>query len=573
MTVAKSLLAGRIVEDSLFPYPRLREKDREVLGMMLEAIDQFLASHDEEFKTWDREAAQPAEFVQGLRDLGLFGLIIPEEDGGIGLSNAGYARVLSQSSMHDSSVSLTIGAHSSIGMKGILLFGTPEQRARYLPKLASGEMIAAFCLTESGAGSDAASIRTKAERGADGVWTLNGEKIWITNGGIADVYTVFARTSEGGGKITAFVVEAAWPGVSHGKHEDKMGIRASSTTTVSFTDVKVPPENVLDSEGKGFKVAMAILNNGRTGLGGGAVGGMKTLIGLAVQQSQARNQFGEPIANYGLIREKIAQMTVECFAAESVVWMVAHFIDSGVDDYSVEAAISKVYASEAIQRAAYEALQIAAGTGFMKDAPYEQITRDCRILSIFEGTNEVLRLYIALSGLKDLGKSFGELKAAVDGIFNHPIKGFGVLADYAEKRLTHATGVGRDKLLGKIPAPLREAATTFEKYTVELAKAADFLLRKYGKSIAGRQHMLKRVADMTIDLFVGLCVLSRATTLAEEGGDGGRQAVTIAHAFARQAKRRLANNVRRIERNEDEEMDRLAGFILDKGKYPWDIVK
>jgi hypothetical protein len=266
-------------------------------------------------------------------------------------------------------------------------------------------------------------------------------------------------------------------------------------------------------------------------------------------------------------------MTVECFAAESVVWMVAHFIDSGVEDYSVEAAISKVYASEAIQRAAYEALQIAAGTGFMRDAPYEQIARDCRILSIFEGTNEVLRLYIALSGLKDLGKSFGELKAAVDDIFNHPIKGFGVLADYAERRLTHATGVGRAKLLGKIPAPLREATTTFEKYTVELAKAADFLLRKYGKSIAGRQHMLKRVADMTIDLFVGLCVLSRATALAAAPGDEGRQAVSVAHAFARQAKRRLANNVRRIERNEDEEMDLLAGFILDKGKYPWDVIE
>ncbi|HTB30157.1 MAG TPA: acyl-CoA dehydrogenase family protein [Steroidobacteraceae bacterium] len=573
MSVAKSLLAGRIIEDSLFPYPRLREKDREVLGMMLDAIDQFLAPHREDFRAWDREAAQPAEFIQGLRDLGLFGLIIPEAEGGLGLSNAGYARVLSQSSTHDSSVSLTIGAHSSIGMKGILLFGTAEQRARYLPKLASGEMIAAFCLTESGAGSDAASIRTKAEKGADGVWTLNGEKIWITNGGIADVYTVFARTASDSGKITAFIVEAAWPGVSHGNHEDKMGIRASSTTTVSFADVKVPPENVLDSEGKGFKVAMAILNNGRTGLGGGAVGGMKTLIGLAVQQSQARKQFGEPIANFQLIREKIAQMTLECFAAESVVWMVAHYIDSGMDDYSVEAAVSKVYASEAIQRAAYEALQIAAGTGFMRDAPYEQIARDCRILSIFEGTNEVLRLYIALSGLKDLGKSYSELKAAVDDIFNNPIKGFGVLADYAEKRLTRATGVGRDKLLGKIPASLREAATTFEKYTVELAKAADFLLRKYGKSIAGRQHMLKRVADMTIDLFVGLCVLSRATALAAESGEEGRQAAAIAHAFARQAKRRLANNVRRIERNEDEEMDLLAGFILDKGKYPWDIIK
>ena len=572
MSVAKNVLAGRIVEDNLFPYPRLREKDREVLGLMIEAIDGFLAPRREDFKHWDREAAQPAEFIQGLRDLGLFGLIIPEEEGGLGLSNAGYARVLSQTSTHDSSVSLTIGAHSSIGMKGILLFGTPEQRARYLPKLAAGEMIAAFCLTESGSGSDAASIRTRAEKGTDGSWTLNGEKIWITNGGIADLYTVFARTPSEGGKITAFVVEAAWPGVSHGHHEDKMGIRASSTTTVSFADVKVPAENVLDAEGKGFKVAMAILNNGRTGLGGGAVGGMKALIALATQQALARKQFGEPIANFGLIREKLAQMTVECFAAESVVWMVAHYIDSGLEDYSVEAAISKVYASEDLQRATYEALQIAAGNGFMREFPYEQATRDARILSIFEGTNEVLRLYIALSGLKEIGKSYGELRAAVDDIFNSPIKGFGVLADYAEKRLTRATGVGRDKILGKIPAQLREATTTYEKYTVELAKASDYLLRKYGKSIAGRQHALKRVADMTIDLFVGLCVLSRATALSVELGEEGAQAMVIAHAFARQAKRRLAHNVRRIERNEDEEMDLLAGFIVDRGRYPWDIV-
>jgi acyl-CoA dehydrogenase family member 9 len=573
MSVAKNLLAGRIVEDNLFPYPRLRDKDREVLGMMLEAIDGFLEPHREDFKRWDREAAQPEDFIQGLRDLGLFGLIIPEADGGLGLSNAGYARVLSQTSSHDSSVSLTIGAHSSIGMKGILLFGSPAQRARYLPKLAAGEMIAAFCLTESGSGSDAASIRTRAEKGADGSWTLNGEKIWITNGGIADLYTVFARTNSEGGKITAFIVEAAWPGVTHGQHEDKMGIRASSTTTVSFSDVKVPAENVLDAEGKGFKVAMAILNNGRTGLGGGAVGGMKALIALGTQQALARKQFGEPIANFGLIREKLAQMTLECFAAESVVWMVAHYIDSGLDDYSVEAAISKVYASEAIQRAAYEALQIAAGNGFMREFPYEGATRDSRILTIFEGTNEVLRLYIALSGLKEIGKTYGELKAAVDDIFNSPIKGFGVLADYGQKRLTRATGVGRDKILGKIPSALREAATTYEKYIVELAKASDYLLRKYGKSIAGQQHALKRVADMTIDLFVGLCVLSRATALSAEKGEEGTQAVAMAHVFARQARRRLAHNMRRIDRNEDQEMDLLAGFIVDRGRYPWDILK
>src|SRR6202451_1628411 len=572
MSVAKNLLAGRIVEDNLFPYPRLREKDREVLGLMIEAIDEFLAPRREHYKHWDREAAQPAEFIQGLRDLGLFGLIIPEQHGGLGLSNAGYARVLSQTSSHDSSVSLTIGAHSSIGMKGILLFGTPEQRARYLPKLASGEMIAAFCLTESGAGSDAASIRTQAVKNPDGSWTLNGEKIWITNGGIADLYTVFARTSSAEGKITAFLVEAAWPGVEHGQHEDKMGIRASSTTTVSFSDVRVPAANVLDAEGKGFKVAMAILNNGRTGLGGGAVGGMKALIAHATQQAQSRKQFATPIAEFGLVREKIAQMTIDCFAAESVVWMVAHYIDSGVEDYSVEAAMSKVFASEALQRSAYEALQIAAGSGFMRDAPYEQITRDCRILTIFEGTNEVLRLYIALSGLKDLGKSLGEMKAAVDDIFNSPIKGFGVLTDYAERRLTQATGVGRDKIFTPMPQLLRGPAGIYEKYTVELAKASDFLLRKYGKSIADRQHALKRVADIAIDLFVGLCVLSRAATLSASPGEQGAQAVVIARVFAQQAKRRMANNIRRAQRNEDEEMNTLAGFILDKGSYPWDVV-
>src|SRR5580692_6611289 len=546
MSVAKGLIAGHIVEDSLFPYPRLRDKDREVLGMMIEAIDAFLDPYKEDFKRWDREAAQPAEFIQGLRDLGLFGLIIPEEHGGLGLSNAGYARVLSQTSTHDSSVSLTIGAHSSIGMKGILLFGTADQKARYLPKLASGEMIAAFCLTESGAGSDAASIRTHAVKNPDGSWTLNGEKIWITNGGIADLYTVFARTSSDAGKITAFVVEAQWPGVSHGQHEDKMGIRASSTTTVNFADVQVPAANVLDVEGKGFKVAMAILNNGRTGLGGGAVGGMKALIALSSAQAQNRKQFNRPIAEFGLIREKISQMTLDCFAAESVVWMVAHYIDSGNEDYSVEAAISKVFASEALQRSAYEALQIAAGSGFMRDYPYEQITRDCRILTIFEGTNEVLRLYIALSGLKDLGKSLGDMKAAVDDIFNNFIKGFGVLTEYAEKRLTQATGMGRDKIEWPLEGALREAADVYERYTLELAKASEYVLRKYGKSVADRQHDRKRIADIGIDLFVGLCVLSRAASLREAPGDEGTQAIAIARVFAQQAKRRMAANVRRI---------------------------
>lgn len=571
MSAVKGLFSGRIAVESLMPYPRMLDKDRATLAMMVEAIDGFLTPQGADFKRWDRQGAQPPEFIQGLRDLGLFGLIIPEEFGGIGLSNAGYARILSQTSRHDSSVSLTIGAHSSIGMKGLLLFGTADQKARYLPRLASGEMIAAFCLTESGSGSDAASIRTHAERNPDGSWTLSGEKIWITNGGIADLYTVFARTPAADGKITAFIVEAAWPGVSHGRHEDKMGIRASSTTTVNFDQVRVPPGNVLDEAGKGFKVAMAILNNGRTGLGGGAVGGMKALLALATAQAKERNQFGHPIGEYDLIREKIAQMTLDCFAAESVVWMVAHYIDSGVEDYSTEAAISKVFASEAMQRTAYEALQIAGGSGFMRDHPYEQAVRDSRILTIFEGTNEVLRLYIALSGLKELGRSFGDLRAAIDDIFNHPIKGFGVLGDYAEKRLTQATGIGRDRISTQTPPALRAASEIYERYTLELAKACDFVLRRHGKAIADRQFELKRIADLAIDLFVGLCVLSRAAGLVDEPAKAA-PAIAMANMFAEQAKRRMAGTIRRITRNEDEAVRALAAYVLEQGGYPWDVI-
>lgn len=571
-SVAKNLFFGEILEENLFPYPTIRERDREMLGLMIESIDRFLADRRDDFRRWDREAAQPEEFIQALRELGLFGLIIPEEFGGLALSNAAYARVLAQTSSHDSSVSLTIGAHSSIGMKGLLLFGSDEQKARYLPKLATGEMIAAFCLTESGAGSDAASIRTSAKANGDGSWTLNGEKIWITNGGIADLYTVFARTDGPEGKVSAFIVEAAWPGVSHGAHEDKMGIRASSTTTVAFSDVRVPAENVLGEIGKGFKVAMGILNNGRTGLGGGAVGGMKSLIRLAAGQARERHQFGRPIAEFGLVREKIAQMTVDCFAAESTVWMVAHYIDQGSQDYSVEAAISKIFASEAMQRAAYEALQIAGGSGYMRELPYEQVARDARILPIFEGTNEILRLYVALSGLKDVGASLSELKSATGSILNDPIKGFGVLTGYAERRFTQATGLGGDRILRQLAPPLRPLVATYEKYVTELARIADESLRRHGKAIADEQHLQKRIADLAIDLFVGLCVLSRADSIAKSDPAAAGQAFAVASIFSRQARRRMNRNVRRVARNEDAAIDGIAGAVLKRGFYPWDVI-
>ena len=570
-SVAKHLFFGDILEQNLFPYPQIRAKDRETLGAIVDAIDEFLRSKEKDLRTFDREGEQSADYVQALRDMGLFGLIIGEEYGGLGLSNGAYARVLAQTSAHDSATSVTVGAHSSIGLKGLLLFGNEAQKAKYLPKLASGEMIAAFCLTESGAGSDAASVKTHAKKQADGSWLLNGEKIWISNGGIAGFYTVFARTEGEGGKMSAFIVEAGWPGVSHGHHEDKLGIRGSNTTTVAFSDVRVPAECLLGEEGKGFKVAMAILNNGRTGLGGGAVGGMKALIRLATQQAKDRKQFGKPIIEFGLVREKIAQMTVDCFAAESAVWMLAHYIDHDVEDYSIEAAMSKVFASEAVQRACYESLQIAAGNGFMKEYPYERPTRDTRILSIFEGTNEILRLYVALSGLKDVGASLGNLKEALSHIFDDPIKGFGVLSGYANRRARQRTGFGTDRILTQLSPDLRKVASIYEKSVVELANASDTLLKKYGKRIADQQYQLKRLADIAIDLYVGLCTLSRAASLEKSDPRHGPMAASIAYVFAKQAWRRIARNVRAIDVNEDARLEKITEMVANEGRYPWDV--
>jgi alkylation response protein AidB-like acyl-CoA dehydrogenase len=569
---AKALFYGDIVKSLIWPFPKINPENEEMLQMILESVDRFLEGREEEFRQWDESGAQPEEFIQDLRELGLFGLIIPEEYGGIGLSNSAYSRVLQQCSRYDSSVSLTIGAHSSIGLKGVLLFGTDAQKEKYLPKLASGEMIAAFCLTEAGSGSDAASIKANAVKQPGGGWVLNGEKLWITNGGIGNFYTVFARTDGDAGKLSAFIVERDYPGVSSGPKEDKLGIRASSTTTVNFADVELPEDCLLGTEGKGFMIAMAILNNGRTGLGGGSVGGMKTCIALAAKQAKERKQFGQSIADFGLIKQKISDMTVDCFAAESVVRMVGHYIDSGHSDYSIEAAISKVFASEAMFRAANESLQIAAGNGYMKEFPYEQIMRDARILTIFEGTSEILRLFIALSGMKGPGTLLRDLQSATDDIFNSPIKGFGLLSDYAGRKITQITSLGNERIIGAVSDDLRDDALIFEKYSLELARMTDVLLRRHGKAIANKQIALKRVADVVIDLFVGLSVLSRVSSMDADDSAQYQQAVAIAHLFSQKAKRRMNRNLRAMLRNEDDSAKSLADSVFEAESYLWDVM-
>ena len=376
----RSLCMGRIEEGILFPYPKMKPEEQDTLRTLSGSFQQWLGRREKEFRKWDHEGEMPAKFLDEMREFGLFSLIVPEEFGGMGLSATAYSRVLQELTRYDGSVVLTAGAHSSIGMRGLVLFGNPEQKKKYLPKLATGEMIAAFCLTESNAGSDAASLKTKAVRDGND-WILNGEKIWITNGGMASFFTVFARTDVDGakGKITAFIVTKDMAGVSHGPHEDKMGIRASSTTTIILNNVRVPSENILGEIGGGFKVAMNILNSGRTGLGGGCVGGMKYMIECATKQAKQRKQFDQPISNFGLIKQKVGKMVVNTYAAEACVNMVAGMVDRGLKDYAVEAAISKIFSTEALWETLDEALQIAGGNGFMREFPYERMMRNARI--------------------------------------------------------------------------------------------------------------------------------------------------------------------------------------------------
>ncbi|MBE2249622.1 MAG: acyl-CoA dehydrogenase family protein [Myxococcus sp.] len=571
------LCFGNIEEDLILPYPKMKAAEQETFKAVRSSIEQLLKPHDKDFRAWDEKGELPAEFVEELRQFGLFSLVIPEAHGGMGLSATAYSRTLQEIAKYDGSVAVTVGAHSSIGMRGLLLFGTDEQKARYMPKLATGELIAAFCLTEPGAGSDAASIKTTAVKDGDD-WVLNGNKLWITNGGIAQFFTVFAKT--GGqadrGNMTAFIVMRDMPGVSIGPHEDKMGIRASSTTTVHFDNVRVPAANVIGEVGKGFKVAMKILNSGRTGLGGGVVGGMKKLISLATVQAKERVQFGKPIAEFGLVKQKIGQMVVDCYAAESAVNLVNELIDSGSQEYAVEAAIAKVFGSEAMWRTADEALQIAAGNGFMKEFPYERIVRDARINRIYEGTNEILRLFIALTAMNEVGGQLKELSESLKGIFNNPIKGFGVLSEYARRRASMATSsVKREKTrFTKLDPALEKNQLVFEELTRELAGAVDRVLRKHGKNIIGKQFASKRLADIMIDMFVLAATMSRvSTSLQEKGATAVTKELEILEVLTGQVKDRARANMAKIDDNDDELVKSLADHALDRESFSWDNVE
>ncbi|XP_032314648.1 complex I assembly factor ACAD9, mitochondrial isoform X1 [Camelus ferus] len=572
---AKELFLGKIEKKEVFPFPEVSQDELDEINQLLGPVEKFFTEEVDSRKI-DQEGKIPNETLEKLKSLGLFGLLVPEEYGGLGLSNTMYARLGEVISM-DGSITVTLAAHQAIGLKGILLAGSEEQKARYLPRLASGEHVAAFCLTEPASGSDAASIQTRATLSEDKKhYVLNGSKVWITNGGLANVFTVFAKTevvdSDGSvkDKITAFIVERDFGGVTNGKPEDKLGIRGSNTCEVHFENTRVPVGNVLGEVGGGFKVAMNVLNSGRFSMGSAVAGMLKRLIEMTAEHACTRKQFNRNLSEFGLIQEKFALMAQKTYVMESMTYLTAGMLDQpGFPDCSIEAAMVKVFSSEGAWQSVSEALQILGGTGYMKDYPYERLLRDSRILLVFEGTNEILRMYIALTGLQHAGQV---LTARINELKQGNVT---TVMETIGRRLQDSLGRGVDLgLTGKLGAvhpSVADGAHRLEENVYHFGRTVETLLLRFGKTIVEEQLVLKRVANVLINLFGMTAVLSRASRSIRLGLRNHDHEVLLASVFCAEAYHQNLFTLSQLDKNAPENLDehikKVSQQILEKRAY------
>ena len=511
----RSLFRGQLDASAVLPFPWPDEDTRETTAAVVDMVREWAADAIDPAQI-DADKSIPQSVLDGMKDLGLFGLTIPEEYGGAGCGQWTYVQMMEAVSNRCASTVTVLGGHLGLGMKGLCLYGTDEQKKRWLPELATGDRIAAFALTESNAGSDAGALLTTADPMPDGSWKLNGRKIWITNGGFASFFAVFARTPNPDDPdgplperpISAFIVPREAEGLSTGLPEDKMGLRGSSTTEVGLEDVVVPADHLVGPEGQGFKVALNVLNSGRHGLAASCIGQAKLARDLAVEHAKEREQFGKPIGEFGMIRELLAGMDADIYAMESGTWLTAGLVDAGERETMLEAACCKMFATERLWQICNDALQVTGGTGFMKEYPYERILRDARINLIFEGTNQVLRMMLAVQGTRAVVHDIGELKTD-DAVFEgaHPV--------FVAER------------------------TALEELAPVFARQVGGAVERHGDRIRSAQHDLRRLSDMAVALFGMGAVLSRASTPigGEDAGSGwkpdGNEALLAKLAFRR----------------------------------------
>uniref|UniRef100_A0A1E1XFU3 Putative acyl-coa dehydrogenase family member 9 mitochondrial-like protein n=1 Tax=Amblyomma aureolatum TaxID=187763 RepID=A0A1E1XFU3_9ACAR len=553
----KNLFLGKM-EKAMLAYPEvLSEEKLAEIDAMADAARRYINENVDMAKI-DREKQIPQEILDGLKALGLFGLQVPTEYGGLGLTATEYAKMC-EATGKDGSLAVTLAAHNSIGIKGILLCGNETQRRKYLPKLATGEYVAAFCLTEPTSGSDAASIKLTARPSADKkIYYLNGSKIYISNGGFADVMTVFAKVKVEGvdrkkrEEMTAFIVERGFGGVTSGAPEDKLGIRGSNTTAIFFDNTPVPAENILGEVGDGFKVAMNVLNNGRFGMGAALAGGLRELIGYTSKYAVERVQFEKPLSDFHMIKEKVYRMTTLVYAIESMAYVASAIIDAVEDpDCALECAIVKVFSSDAAQYVVNECLQIHGGAGFMTSLPLEQYYRDTRILSIFEGTNDILRLFISLMGLQYAGKQLADLVSKLRNPLAFPML---ALKKVWESRRDAADQPVLDLDLYTALHPSMKGGADILEYSVKRVKyAVEIVLQHYGKEVVEHQMVLSNLADMVMQVYAMACVLARASRSYCIGLPNAEKEVDIALCFCHDAKKK----VKYCEEEIQDEMENL----------------
>src|SRR5215212_7511478 len=481
---SKSLFLGEIHEELVFPFPKPDADEQDRIREKVRQAREFAKDYDPRKAEEDRWVGD--DKIAELGERGLLGLYVPTEYGGAGLTQTGYCRVSEEFAQIDPTLTVILGVHQSIGMKGIVMFGNDEQKARLLPDLTSGRKLAAFALTETNAGSDANGIESRAVRQPDGSWKLNGEKRYIGNGSKAGVLVTFARAEVNGeDRHIALILEQGMKGLEVGERYDTMGLRANDLRRLRFDDVRIPPENVLGEPGEGFRIAMHVLNNGRMSLGTGSVGGAKRVLDLAIKHVKERRQFDTALADFELVQDKIGWMVSYLFGLESMAYLTTGMVDAGVPDYSVESAICKVAATEFTWYQVNRALQLAGGQGYMRDEPYEKILRDLRIFPIFEGANDVMREFIALSGVQPLGE---ELKDLGDLGFSDPIHSIGVLARYVGSRVDRQL---RPQRITKAHDELSKLADDVGDQVGQLRSVSEGLLRKHGKGIVAKQFQLK----------------------------------------------------------------------------------
>jgi acyl-CoA dehydrogenase family member 9 len=559
---AKSLFLGEIHEQLVFPWPHPDADEQDRIRELNTKLREYCAENYDPRRI-EEERWIPDEILRDLGEIGVLGLYVDEKYGGQGLSQTGYARVFETIGQIDATLAIVLGVHQSIGFKGISLFGTDEQKERWLPDLAAGRKLAAFALTEPEAGSDAYNVQSRAVQQPDGSWVLNGEKRYIGNGSRADVITTFARAEiDGRDRHIALILEKGMEGLEVGERFDTMGLRGNDLRRLYYRDIRVPAENVLGEPGEGFRVAMQILNNGRIGLGTGSVGGAKKLLDLTIDHVKERRQFGQPLADFELVQDKIGWMVSYLFGLESMCYLTCGLADAGVPDYSLESAICKVSGTEFLWYAANRSLQLAGGKGYLRTEPWEKVIRDTRIYPIFEGANDVMRAFIALGGFKPVGE---KLEGLGDVGLNDPIGSIGVLVEYMADRVQREV---RPDRITRAHEELSDHADSVSDQVKQLASITEGLLREHKKEVIQRQFQQKRLADAVADIFAQVSVLSRVSAIFEDQGvEASGQERFIADTFCSRAASRVRTNFDTIESNDDERMTAIAKLAYKRGEY------